>query len=100
MEPGAACGESGRWSGHCGGVAGTRCATVGGASRAQRDVPGRVAMVLYGIQEWLVHLMEAAQERRRHPMARVLLGTAPQVGAHRQADMQPACAWIEAHYDT
>jgi hypothetical protein len=32
-------------------------------------------------------------------MARVLLGTAPQVVTHGQADMQPAFAWIEAHAD-
>jgi hypothetical protein len=32
-------------------------------------------------------------------MARVLPGTAPQVVAHSQADMQPAFAWIEAHAD-
>jgi hypothetical protein len=33
-------------------------------------------------------------------MARVLPGTAPPIGAHSQADMQPAFAWIEAHYGT
>jgi hypothetical protein len=32
-------------------------------------------------------------------MARVLPGTAPQVVAHRQADMRPAFAWIEAYAD-
>ena len=32
-------------------------------------------------------------------MSRVLPGTAPQVVAHSQADMQPAFAWIEAHAD-
>ena len=32
-------------------------------------------------------------------MSRVLPGTAPQIVAHSQADMQPAFAWIEAHAD-
>ena len=32
-------------------------------------------------------------------MARVLPGTAPQVVAHGQADIRPAFAWIEAHYE-
>ena len=32
-------------------------------------------------------------------MARVLPGTAPQVAVHRQADVRPAFAWIEAHYE-
>jgi hypothetical protein len=32
-------------------------------------------------------------------MARVLPGTAPQVAAHVQADVGPAFAWIEAHYE-
>jgi hypothetical protein len=32
-------------------------------------------------------------------MARVLPGTAPHVVARGQADVRPACAWIEAHAD-
>ena len=32
-------------------------------------------------------------------MSRVLPGTAPHVVAHSQADVRPAFAWIEAHYD-
>ena len=43
---------------------------------------------------------EALEERKEAaPMSRVLPGTAPQVVAHNQADMQPAFAWIEAHAD-
>jgi hypothetical protein len=32
-------------------------------------------------------------------MARVLLGTAPHVTAQPPADLTPAAAWIEAHYE-
>ena len=32
-------------------------------------------------------------------MSRVLPGTAPQITAQAHADLAPASAWIEAHYD-